>query len=424
VGDRRGFVERLRAAARREEAGTDDHEAVGEGGVADLRGPPAMRKPVPTGEQGDQRKKAQIPHGDPKKVQIPHGVEVASAWSWRFLVIVLALIVIVRTLLFFELLLVPVVVAVLICALVIPTTDAMASVMPRGVAAMLSLLGVIAVVAGLLALVGQQLASGFDDLATQVSDALGQIQDWLRTGPLHISQTELDDAIAGAQAWITSDQAHLAGRLAAVGATLGHVVAGFFIVLFTTYFLLYQGELIWTWIVRLFPRATRELVDGSGRAAWVSLTAFVRATVVVAFIDAVGITLVALVLRVPLAVPIGILVFLGSFVPIVGATVSGSVAVLVALVAHGPLIALFMLVGVIAVQQVEAHVLQPFLMGHAVSLHPLAVILVVSAGVVAAGIVGALVAVPVAAMLNTIVKYVTSAGRPFAEPHAESYTES
>jgi predicted PurR-regulated permease PerM len=398
VDDKRGFVDRLRAVTRREEVGADD----GEGVVADIPRPPRIRKTAPLEESA----------GEPKRVQIPHGVEVAAAWSWRFLVIALALVVIVRTVAFFELLLVPVVISVLICALVVPATDALATRMPRGVAAMLSLLGVIAVVTGLLTLVGQQLATGFDDLATQVADGLGQIQDWLRTGPLHISQSDLDDAIARAQAWITSDNAHLAGRLAAVGATLGHVLAGFFIVLFTTFFLLYQGDQIWAWIVRLFPRAAREQVDGAGRAAWVSLTSFVRATVVVAFVNAVGITLVALVLKVPLAVPIGVLVFLGSFVPVVGATVSGSVAVLAALVAHGPLVALFMLIGVIGVQQLEAHVLQPFLLGRAVSLHPLAVILVVAAGVVAAGIVGALVAVPLAAMLNTIVKYLTSASQP------------
>jgi predicted PurR-regulated permease PerM len=396
-----GFVERLRALARREEVGADD----GEGVVADKPAGPPIRKTTPPVESTAL----------PKRVQIPHGVEVASAWSWRFLVIVLALVVILRTVTFFELLLVPVVVSVLICALVVPATDALATVMPRGVAAMLSLLAVIGVVAGLLILVGQQLATGFDDLATQVSDGIGQIQDWLRTGPLNISQSDLNDAVASAQAWITSDNAHLAGRLAAVGATLGHVLAGFFIVLFTTFFLLYQGDQIWAWIVRLFPRAAREQVDGSGRAAWVSLTAFVRATVVVAFVNAVGITMVAVILKVPLAVPIGVLVFLGSFVPIVGATVSGSVAVLVALVAHGPLAALFMLIGVVGVQQLEAHVLQPFLLGRAVSLHPLAVILVVAAGVVAAGIVGALVAVPLAAMLNTIVKYLTSADSPLEE---------
>jgi putative heme transporter len=396
-----GFVDRLRALARREEVGVDD----GEGVVADKPAAPPIRKTTPLVDSA----------APPKRVQIPHGVEIASAWSWRFLVIVLALVVILRTVTFFELLLVPVVISVLICALVAPATDVLATVVPRGVAAMLSLLGVIGVVAGLLILVGQQLATGFGDLATQVSDGIGQIQDWLRTGPLNISQSDLDDAIARAQAWITSDNAHLAGRLAAVGTTLGHVLAGFFIVLFTTFFLLYQGDQIWAWIVRLFPRAAREQVDGSGRAAWVSLTAFVRATVVVAFVNAVGITMVAVVLKVPLAVPIGVLVFLGSFVPIIGATVSGSVAVLAALVAHGPLVALFMLIGVVAVQQLEAHVLQPFLLGRAVRLHPLAVILAVAAGVVAAGIVGGLVAVPLAAMLNTIVKYLTSAGTPANE---------
>ncbi|MEP6527867.1 MAG: AI-2E family transporter [Nocardioidaceae bacterium] len=396
-----GFVDRLRALARREEIGVDD----GEGVVVDKPTAPVIRKTTPQVESV----------AAPKRVQIPHGVEVASAWSWRFLVIVLALAVILRTVMFFELLLVPVVIAVLICALVAPATDVLATGMPRGVAAMLSLLAVVAVVVGLLALVGQQLATGFDDLAAQVSDGIGQIQDWLRNGPLNISQSDLDDAVAKAQAWITSDNANLAGRLASVGATLGHVLAGLFIVLFTTYFLLYQGEQIWAWIVRLFPRAAREQVDGAGRAAWVSLTSFVRATVVVAFVNAVGITLVALILKVPLAVPIGVLVFLGSFVPVVGATVSGSVAVLAALVAHGPLVALSMLIGVIAVQQLEAHVLQPFLLGRAVRLHPLAVILVVAAGVVAAGIVGALVAVPVAAMLNTIVKYLTTAGSPADE---------
>lgn len=396
-----GFVDRLRALARREEVGVDD----GEGVVADKPAALPIRKTTPLVDSA----------APPKRVQIPHGVEIASAWSWRFLVIVLGLVVILRTVTFFELILVPVVISVLICALVVPATDVLATVMPRGVAAMLSLLGVIGVVAGLLILVGQQLATGFDDLATQVSYGIGQIQDWLRTGPLNISQSDLNDAVASAQAWITSDNAHLAGRLAAVGATLGHVLAGFFIVLFTTFFLLYQGDQIWAWIVRLFPRAAREQVDGSGRAAWVSLTAFVRATVVVAFVNAVGITMVAVALKVPLAVPIGVLVFLGSFVPILGATVSGSVAVLAALVAHGPLVALFMLIGVVAVQQLEAHVLQPFLLGRAVRLHPLAVILVVAAGVVAAGIVGGLVAVPLAAMLNSIVKYLTSASSPANE---------
>lgn len=141
--------------------------------------------------------------------------------------------------------------------------------------------------------------------------------------------------------------------------------------------------------------------------AWGQLTAFTRATILVALVDAVGITIVALVLRVPFAPAIGALVFLGAFVPIVGALASGMIAVLIALVAQGPITALLMLAGVIAVQQIESHVLQPFLLGRAVSVHPLAVILAITAGVVIAGIVGALVAVPVAAVVNAVVKHLT-----------------
>ncbi len=183
------------------------------------------------------------------------------------------------------------------------------------------------------------------------------------------------------------------------------MVAGLFIALFCLFFFLYQGEQIWAWLVRLFPRQAREKADSSGRKAWVSLTAFVRATIIVAAVDAIGIALGAAVLGVPLVSAIGILVFVGAFVPVVGALVSGIVAVLVALVAKGPIVAIIMLGVVIGVQQLEAHVLQPFLLGRAVSVHPLAVILSIATGVVIAGIVGALLAVPTAAVLNTIVNH-------------------
>jgi predicted PurR-regulated permease PerM len=158
-------------------------------------------------------------------------------------------------------------------------------------------------------------------------------------------------------------------------------------------------------VVRLFPRDARLKVDGAGVRAWATLTAYVRATVIVAAVDGAGVTLVALGLGVPLATPLGVLVFLGAFVPIIGSLVSGCVAVLVALVALGPLKALLMLAGVIAVQQLESHVLQPFLMGHAVRVHPLAVILAIGAGVLVAGVVGALFAVPLAAVVNVVAGY-------------------
>jgi predicted PurR-regulated permease PerM len=179
-------------------------------------------------------------------------------------------------------------------------------------------------------------------------------------------------------------------------------------VLFSTYFFLADGERIWAWVVRLAPRAARARIDSSGRVAWVSLTQFVRATVIVALVDALGIALVAAILGVPFVLAIGVLVFLGSFVPMIGATIAGTVAVLVALVDQGPITALLMLGGVILVQQIEGHILQPFLMGRWVSLHPLGVILAIGCGVIVAGIAGALVAVPLAAVVNAVVQHLAA----------------
>src|SRR3954469_1573353 len=187
-----------------------------------------------------------------------------------------------------------------------------------------------------------------------------------------------------------------------VASTAADVLSGLFIALFSTFFFLSTGATIWAFVVRLFPRGARPRVEGAAVRAWATLTAYVRATVIVAAVDAIGIGVAAAILGVPLAVPIGVLVFLGAFVPIVGAFVTGVVAVLVALVSHGPVVALIMLGVVIAVQQLEAHVLQPFLLGRAVEVHPLAVILGIGAGVLGAGIVGALCAVPLVPVAKVV----------------------
>ena len=207
---------------------------------------------------------------------------------------------------------------------------------------------VIAAVVTLLTVAGNQVANGAQDLADSVSEGVAQITDWLKNGPLHASDSQINDYLDRAQEAISNFaqdgeilQPPLGGRRA-----VGHVLAGFFIVLFSTYFFLADGERIWAWFVRLSPRASRVLVDGSGRVAWVSLTQFVRATVIVAATDAIGVMIVAAILGVPFVMAIGVLVFLGAFVPMVGAFVAGTVAVLVALVDQGPVTALLMLGGV------------------------------------------------------------------------------
>ena len=209
-----------------------------------------------------------------------------------------------------------------------------------------------------------------------------------------------------------------------VGTAVGHLVAGLFIVLFATYFFLADGTMIWTWIVRIFPRAARTRADSSGRVAWRSLTQFVRATVMVAGTDAIGIMIGAAILQVPFVSAIGVLVFLGAFIPLVGAFVSGTVAVLVALVAQGPVTALIMFGVVVLVQQIEAHILQPFLMGRFVSVHPLGVIIAIALGVIVAGIPGALIAVPLAASLNAVVQHLANYTEVGEDPEDASEDEA
>lgn len=355
------------------------------------------------------------------RAQVPWGVDLAAAWSWRLLVIAGAGYVIAWLLARFSVVFLPLVVALLITALAAPLVDvAAARGVPRQLAAILVVLGGLATLILLLTFVGTQIARGFNDLADQVVTGLGEIRTWLQEGPLNASESQIDDYISAAQQLVTTSNEEVVTRVTEVGTTIGHIVAGFFIVLFATYFFLADGDRIWAWVVRLFPRAARVRTDGSGRVAWSSLTAFVRATVLVAFVDAVGITLVAVALKVPFATAIGVLVFLGSFIPMIGATLSGSVAVLVALVAQGPLAALLMLAGVIAVQQLEAHILQPFLLGRFVRVHPLGVIVAIAMGVLIAGIAGALIAVPLAAALNAVAlylsRYAEAGGEPGTDP--------
>ncbi|GAB3254916.1 AI-2E family transporter [Nocardioides dilutus] len=365
-----------------------------------------------------------------RMAHVPHGVELAASWSWRFLVIAAAVALLGWLVAFLAVIVIPVVVALLVTALVVPVVERLTRIgVRRSVASILVVLATIGAVAALLTFAGQQVAQGANDLADQTVAGLQKIRDWLKDGPLNASDSQINDVIDGMQKAISeqSGEGGVVSRVTEVGTTVGHVLAGFFIVLFSTYFFLSDGDRIWAWVVRLSPRAARERVDSSGRVAWISLTQFVRATVIVAAVDGLLIGAGAAIIGVPFSLAIGVLVFLGAFVPIIGATIAGTVAILVALVDQGPVTALIMLAIVIGVQQLEGHVLQPFLMGRWVSVHPLAVILAIGAGVLTAGVAGALVAVPLAAAANAVVQHLAGYTEPGDDPVeelAEDYVET
>ncbi|WP_246081699.1 AI-2E family transporter [Nocardioides litoris] len=363
---------------------------------------------------------------DFRPAQVPYGVDLASAWAWRFLVIAIAGYVIVLALDRLREITVPLAVALLLAALVSPLVRVLTRLgLPRGPASLVTVVLTFAAIAGLLTLATQQIAAGFTDLASSTADGLGEIRRWLKEGPLHASDSQINDVIERAQTALndTVTEGNIASRITEVGSTITNVFAGLFIVLFGTYFFLADGRRIWSWLVRLAPRAARARVDSSGRVAWTSLTQFVRATVIVAATDAVGVMIGALALGVPFVFPIGVVVFLGAFVPLVGAFVAGGVAVLVALVAEGPVVALLMLLVVVVVQQIESHVLQPFLMGRWVSIHPLGVIVAIGTGIVLAGVTGALIAVPLAAVVNAVAVHLASHTEPENPPDEELHDD-
>jgi predicted PurR-regulated permease PerM len=343
---------------------------------------------------------------------VPRGVQVTAAWCWRLLVIAGALGVGVYILATLQLVIVPLLVAILLNALIQPVAAALVRRrVPNTLAAAIVLVGSLGVIGLLVWLVVHEFRAGYADLAGRVDQGIDKIRDWLVTGPLQLSQQQLDSAIESAKNSLRENRSTLTAGAVRGATTAGHVLTGALLTLFATFFLLKDGRLIWTWLVGLFPRAAHPHVHGAGERAWRTLVSYVRATIAVAAVDALGIGLAVALLRVPLALPLGVLVFLGAFIPIIGATLSGLVAVLVALVANGPTTALLVLAAVILVQQLEGHVLQPLLLGRAVRVHPLAVVFSIAAGVLLAGIIGALVAVPVVAVANTVATYLSGGRR-------------
>ncbi|SDJ90854.1 Predicted PurR-regulated permease PerM [Cryobacterium psychrotolerans] len=340
---------------------------------------------------------------------IPPGIRLAGAWSWRLLAIAGAAAVLIFLIIQLRLIVIPLLVAVLVSALLVPFVSFLVRHRwPRGLSVALALLGTLAVVGGLIALAASQIAAGSSDLTQRFEASVEKLKAALLASPLQLTESQLNDYLDQANQAIQSDsQVFITGALS-VGSSVGHLVAGFLLALFSLLFILIDGKGIWDWIVRIFPRRARAAVDGAGIAGWSTLGNFAKVQILVASIDAVGIGVGAALLGVPLAVPIGILVFLGSFIPIVGAVATGIVAVIIALLFNGPGYALAMLGVVLLVQQVEGHVLQPLIMGTAVKVHPLAVVLAVGAGSLLAGIPGALFAVPVAAVLNVMTNYIHS----------------
>ncbi len=341
---------------------------------------------------------------------IPWGVRIAAAWSWRIIIILIFAGVLFWLFSFVSLLIIPLMIAALLAPLLMPLHRALLKIkFPRVVAAITSILTLIAGVVGLLYLVGQEIIQGFAAMSSQVTEGvlelLNQADSLAREWGINISTDQLDQWLSEAQSTLEDNASAILGGAMTIGTTAGNIMVGLILALFTLIFFLSDGHTIWNFLVKFVPGKHRPAIHGAGRRGWTALGSYIRIQVFVAAVDAIGIGVGAALLGVPLALPVAVLVFLGSFIPIVGAVVTGAVAVLLALVAQGFITAVIMLGVVLLVQQVESNILQPIVMGKAVKLHPLAVVLAVTAGTTLLGIVGALFAVPVLAFINRATQY-------------------
>jgi predicted PurR-regulated permease PerM len=328
-------------------------------------------------------------------------VRKTAAWAWRLLVILAALVAVLWVIKRLEIIVVPVLLALMLSALLLPAVDWLnRRGIPRGGAVALVLLSGFAILGGILTFVVSQFIVGLPDVVDQVTRSIDTARNWLVNGPLQLSRQQIDKAGNAAIQALQNNQAKLTSGAVSTAAAITEIVTAGLLMLFTLIFFLYGGRNIWEYVTRIVPVGGRDRVRAAGRAGYGSLIGYVRATFLVALVDAAGVGAGLAIMSVPLALPLASLVFLGAFIPLVGAVISGFLAVVVALLAKGFVYGLITLGVLIAVNQLEAHVLQPLVMGRAVSIHPLAVVLAISSGGVLAGIVGALLAVPTVAFLN------------------------
>jgi predicted PurR-regulated permease PerM len=356
----------------------------------------------------------------PPDAHVPYTLRVLGGWAWRLVALAGAVWVLGQIAGAITFVLVALFVGAVISALVMPLVDALARIIPRGMAVAISLLVTIALVVLILGFITVAFINQVPQLSDQVVNGFDSIRDWLRDSPLKIDATQIDEYLQTAQQWLKDNAGNLAtGVLGGLG-TVGEVLTGLALAMFAAIFFLYDGSGIWAWMVGTTPRRAQERVDTSGMLAWRTFSAYARGTVFIALTNAILVGIGLTILKVPLPIPLALLVFFGTFIPYVGAPVAMFIAALIGLAANGPWSFVAVIVMITIIGQIEGNVLQPLIMSKQVALHPLVVILSVTIGSVTAGIVGAVVAVPVVSVVWVVIRYLT--GRDPDHPRPQVFS--
>lgn len=342
---------------------------------------------------------------------VPRGLAVAAAWGWRLIVLGVLAGAILWTLAQLPMLVVALALALLVTVLLGPIVRvARRHRWPPMLASLLVVLGFVAAALAAVTLVVRTVSDGLTGSLGRLQEGWSRAVGWLDSGPLHVHAAQLDALGAQAQQWLSAHAGDLTQGVWTLGASAAELIAGTLVFLLATVLLLADGHRIWWQFALLLPAGSRRTTNRAARAGWQALGAYVHTQSVIASIDGAAIALGAAILVPQFALAFGLLVFVTAFIPVLGIIIAGAVCVLVTLLVKGWVAAAILGALVLGVHELEVHLLQPWLMGHAVAVHPLAVIIVVAAATMLAGVAGALFAVPLLAFANAAIRVL--AGRP------------
>jgi predicted PurR-regulated permease PerM len=334
---------------------------------------------------------------------VPVWLDTLAQFSWRLLVVLVGVAGLVMLFTRLYLVSLPIILALVIATIAVPPARRLERRgVPRLLAALIVVVGgAAALIGGLIMLVPaftRQVAA----LGPTIGEAFDRVLDWFETGPLGLDRSDIETLVTDALDNVGQFSGTVATQVGSIAVAVGEILTAVSLAVVLLFFFVKDGEQIVGWFIARAPERVRDDMRAAGARGWGALAGYVRGTAAIALIDAVGIGLGLLIVGVPLVLPLTLLVFLGGFVPVIGAFVSGLLATLVALATGGLTTALIVLAIVVLVQQVESNVLQPMIMRRAVSLHPIVILSVLTAGVVIVGVLGAFLAVPIAATLAAV----------------------
>ncbi len=396
--------------------------------TADDPAPPATSaRPTFAATPDDGTRYLARPDGDSWRLvdvdpSAPRWLRKGAATSWRLIVLVAAVALVFYATSKVQLLFVALFLALVFTAVLRPLVHVLSKVMPRGVATGLALLSGVAVMAGMITYVVYSIVNQWQDLSPQIGAGLQRIVEWVDTSggtvqrmgrgdqmtpPFEdktpddtptamftVTKEQVAQWLDSAKQWLTDNAGDIAGRAAATAGTTVEVFTCLALAVFCTVFFLARGAQMWQWCLGQLPVRMRDRAQAAASVGWNTFSGYTRGTLIVAGTNACLAFILMVIVRVPLAAPLAVLVFIGSFIPLIGAPTAMVIATIVALAALGPWHAVVICLGIALIGQFEGHVLQPLVMGHQVSLHPVVVAVAVIGGTLTAGIFGAVIAVP------------------------------